>query len=158
MKKISIIFSIILIFIFNGCNKKIYVQVPTNQRNYFEVVKHSKNKDVAFEETKIWLSKTFNDSKAVIEYENKESGKIVGRGMTKVSYGLGYINVQFTIEIDTKDSKSRLKFENIKQSVNNSAYHEIQNQYQLETFIVEAKKIINDYKTYITKETKNNDW
>lgn len=58
---------------------------------------------------KEWYAKTYNDSKSVIKLDDKETGKIVGKGLIQVIYcssctrPAGYVHYTFTIEV--KDYK-----------------------------------------------------
>ena len=73
-------------------------------------------KDVLYEKVKIWIAQTFKSAKAVLEYENKESGTIIGKGsMPYPCRGLKCIatigwTVPFTMKVDINDEKFRLTF------------------------------------------------
>lgn len=77
-------------------------------------------KDVLYEKIKIWVAQNFKSAKAVLEYENKENGTLIGNGI--VSYpcsGLGCIGktewkIPFTMQVDIKDEKFRLTFTNLR--------------------------------------------
>ncbi len=77
-------------------------------------------KDSLFDGVKIWIAENFKSSKAVLEYENKEDGSLIGNGM--VGYpceGLSCIGqegnkVLFTMKVEVKDEKFRLSFSNLK--------------------------------------------
>jgi Domain of unknown function (DUF4468) with TBP-like fold len=77
------------------------------------------NKDIIYERSRIWIAKTFRSSKAVIEYENKETGVIIGNGV--VSYPLpagpfgltATVPVRFTMTEEIKDEKIRITFDNL---------------------------------------------
>lgn len=67
---------------------------------------------------KDWISKTFNSSKSVIDYEDKEEGKIVCKGNSKQSFkglygGTDEIVVNFTMDFTFKDGKFRLQLYNV---------------------------------------------
>ena len=61
-----------------------------------------------------WFAETFRSSNAVIEYKNKEEGKIIGKGGTFYPVWVLLtdtpIDCEFTIIIDIKDNKYRLRF------------------------------------------------
>jgi hypothetical protein len=77
------------------------------------------NKNVIYERSRIWIAKTFRSSKAVIEYENKETGVIIGNGIvsypvTAGPFGLtAMVPVRFTMKEDIKDEKIRITFDNL---------------------------------------------
>jgi len=77
------------------------------------------SKEQIFNGTKIWIAENFKSAKAVLEYENKDAGTIIGNGI--ISYpcsGLDCIakadwKVPFTMRVDIKDQKFRLTFSNL---------------------------------------------
>ncbi len=73
-------------------------------------------KDQAYEMTLKWLANTFRSAKAVIEYQNKETGSIIGNGMSKMTVE-GTIPIQvdiaFTMNIDIRDERARIGFVNL---------------------------------------------
>ena len=163
MKKVylGLIAIFAILFGLSGCQPK----VPSDQLVYSEVVKHNKNKDDAFELSKIWLANSFNDSKAVIEYSNKEDGTIVGKGIFRnVDYGMLFIaNTRFTLKIDIKDNKSRLSFKSMLIIPNTSTgvkRFNMWNMDQLEHFKIKAKELVADYNKEINGLNINSksDW
>lgn len=80
------------------------------------------SKDQIFEATKIWIAENFRSAKAVLEYENKEAGTIIGNGAVRYPcsgmecIGKGNWKVLFTMRTDMKDNKFRLTFSNIQLS------------------------------------------
>jgi len=79
-------------------------------------------KDQIFTGSKVWIAENFKSAKAVIEYENKEEGVIIGNGST--SYPCTGIEclqagaatdwkLNFTMRIDAKDNKFRTTFSNL---------------------------------------------
>ena len=77
------------------------------------------SKEQIFNVTKIWIAENFRSAKAVLEYENKDAGTLIGNGI--ISYpcsGLECIakadwKVPFTMRVDIKDQKFRLTFSNL---------------------------------------------
>lgn len=73
-----------------------------------------------FAGTKIWIAENFRSAKAVLEYENKEDGTIIGNasipypcdGMSCLARGDW--SVPFTIKVEMKDAKIRTTFSNIR--------------------------------------------
>jgi hypothetical protein len=79
-------------------------------------------KDQIFEASKIWIAQNFRSAKAVLEYENKQDGKIIGNGSIKYPcsgvdcLGKGDWNALFTMQVDTKDQKFKMTFTNLRVS------------------------------------------
>ena len=69
----------------------------------------------------------FNDSKSVIEIDNKTDGHITGKGIVKDTYSIGFITpntdaVKFIIDFKSKDGKYRLQFYNFSSTFPNEAH------------------------------------
>ncbi|MEO9300546.1 DUF4468 domain-containing protein [Acinetobacter pittii] len=80
----------------------------------------NKSRDQIFEASKIWIAKSFKSANDVIQYADKSSGVIVGKGNIQfpcegfISCGaFGNDKVNFTIKIETKDNKARINFSDI---------------------------------------------
>ena len=82
----------------------------------------SYSKEQIFNGAKIWISENFRSAKAVLEYENKETGTIIGNGITSYPcqgwscLGTSDWKVSFTMRVDIKDQKFRLTFTNLRLS------------------------------------------
>ena len=168
----------ILMLLLIGCGQPV---VPSSQLTYTEIIEHKELASNSFEISKMWLANTFNDSKSVIEYSNKENGTIIGKGILKnVSYNsmIGTslpMDTRFTLKIEVKDNKTRLTFQDMVQypnqyvapvySPNRYAPQYVPpvepfnmwNMESLESFKVRAKMdLVDNYKTYITNKRSNN--
>lgn len=116
MKKYAALF--LLAFLFAGCMP---AMIPTGSATVQKVIEiPGVSKDVIYERSRIWIAKTFHSSKAVIEYENKETGVIIGNGVAnyavKNTGSLLYPNLmvdipfRFTMEENIRDEKIRITF------------------------------------------------
>src|SRR5271169_7225778 len=94
--------------------------IADTDRTFERVVEApSYSKEQIFDGTKIWISENFKSAKAVLEYENKNDGTIIGNGI--INYpcsgiecmGTGDWKVPFTMRVDIKDKKFRLTFSNL---------------------------------------------
>ena len=75
-------------------------------------------KGEAFEKTLKWIANHFRSAKAVIEYKDKESGSIIGNGIrpsgeTSFLSARAAIELAFTMNVDVRDEKARIRFVNI---------------------------------------------
>lgn len=77
-------------------------------------------KDQIFAATKMWIAENFKSAKAVIEYENKDEGTIIGNGIISYPCGNAFScmakrdwTVPFTMRTESKDGRFRLTFTNI---------------------------------------------
>lgn len=77
-------------------------------------------KEQLFVASRMWIAQNFKSAKAVIEYESKDEGTIIGNGNMTYPCGGGFScmlkadwRVPFTMKVETKDGKVRLTFTNI---------------------------------------------
>lgn len=75
------------------------------------------SKDAVFEKSKQWIAVTFKSAKAVIEYDSKSEGVIIGNGSMKRPISAVHISgdgtISYTMREDIKDGKARLLFDNL---------------------------------------------
>lgn len=91
---------------------KLPIDSNTSKITYSEVVTVDSltSKQELYSRAREWFAKTYNSSKDVVQMEDKESGKIIGKAITQVYYKMlgmdhehGHIN--YTITIAVKDGK-----------------------------------------------------
>ncbi len=127
-----------------------------------------------FNGTKIWIAENFNSAKAVLEYENKNAGTIIGNGIIPYPCsGLGCIakadwKVPFTMRVDIKDQKFRLTFSNIRLSwppsysstLGAQPGHDgpVQNQGDIDTIKPKLLKFGDQLLASFNKDRKKSDW
>lgn len=77
------------------------------------------SQDQIFTGAKTWVAETFNSAKAVIEYDNRDEGTLIGNGIISMPCsGLkcaleNKTRVKFTMRADVKPDKFRLTFSNV---------------------------------------------
>lgn len=77
-------------------------------------VSDSAKKNKIYAAVKDWISKTFKDSKSVIDYEDREEGKIVCKGFYQGQRANNdRLNLRFTMDFTVKDSKYRVQLHNL---------------------------------------------
>lgn len=94
---------------------------PFTGDTYSFVRQDSTNNPQKFLNTKQWLTRVFPNYKDIVEFEDEAHGKIVIKGIFPVNFGLDNSNVHityhpsisFTLTIDIKLDKYRLKFDNM---------------------------------------------
>lgn len=77
------------------------------------IIEVQKSKSEIFVASMDWIAKTFVSAKAVIEYQDKEAGKIVGHGVALVNYAILPVDTHFTLTIDVKDGKARISIQSV---------------------------------------------
>lgn len=114
MKKVIIA---VCLFFLAGCASMSRIEGPVMIQKTIEIP--GMKKDEIFEKSKMWVAKTFHSAKAVLEYENKETGVIIGNGIIKYPVDGMEVMVKsrwkigFTMKEDIKDGKIRLTFDNL---------------------------------------------
>lgn len=72
-----------------------------------------------FGASKKWIADTFNNGKSVIQFEDKDQGRIIGKASTTVTTNGGTwglvtsTNLEFKLQIDCKDNKYRIRLYDI---------------------------------------------
>lgn len=100
--------------------KEIKNKFPENdigELEFSEVVECNMSKDSLFNNAKNWAVNTFYDYKEVLQYEDKEVGKLIVKGLYKPEQASNVLNNEsedfwFTITFDFKDNKYRYKVGN----------------------------------------------
>jgi hypothetical protein len=116
MKKFFI--SIILSSLFLSCMSS-PAKLPADQLIIQKIISSEKTKNQIFDSCMEWITKNFRSAKAVIQYQDKNEGKIICKGYTVIKYGMGIpADTYFTLSIEMKDNKARITFEDAYMIVN----------------------------------------
>lgn len=113
----TILFMILSITILiTGC--ALLEKAQESEITYVESIP-SKTKEQIFNGAKIWIAESFRSAKAVIEYENKDEGVLIGNGSETYPCFVGCGNssstsVSYTMRIDIKDEKVKITIFNIR--------------------------------------------
>jgi len=115
----KILYSVLILFSFTSlfAQKQVErVTMPTKDDKVFYEqivdVKNPTSKDELFLRSSKWIANKFLDSKEAVKFSDKESGKIVGKGLFTIIYnkfGKSDDYVSFDFEITVKDSKYRIQ-------------------------------------------------
>lgn len=103
----------IMVFMLSGCAGA--MPVRQEDMTYQKVIGiPGVVKDAIFEKSKQWIAATFKSAKAVIEYDNREEGVIIGNGsmerpISAINISGGAL-ISYTMREDIKDGKARLVF------------------------------------------------
>lgn len=80
-------------------------------------------RDQIFDSTKMWVAENFKSAEAVLDYEDKDTGTIIGNGNMVIDVpmqkGVSYYSVYrgrvgFKMKVETKDGKMRISFTNLR--------------------------------------------
>jgi regulation of enolase protein 1 (concanavalin A-like superfamily) len=116
MKKSHLIFLIIfVVFILSGC-VTLPIKIPEPAAEKIISIPGFKKNQI-YEQCKIFIAENFKSAKAVIEYDNKEQGILIGNGNVKYpctgSFECSALHdwvITFGMRIDVKDEKIRVSF------------------------------------------------
>jgi hypothetical protein len=69
-----------------------------------------KDKNSLYVNANSWFVDTFNSAGSVIQYQDKEAGKIMGKFIFLYKDSLYWYSVKSTVSVEVKDNKARLSF------------------------------------------------
>ncbi len=100
-------------FLMSGCAMtKPAPVVSPEELTLQEVHEINLSKDAIFTKSLEWMAQAFAYSTQVIELQDKENGKIIGKGMTEFYNGDMPTPCRFTMTIEAKDKKYRVTYSN----------------------------------------------
>ncbi|WFF39295.1 DUF4468 domain-containing protein [Moraxella nasibovis] len=75
--------------------------------------------DMVYEGSRQWVAKNFKSANSVIQYQDKETGSVIGKG--NMSYPCSFLRcsggtspvLQFTFQVDSKDNRARVSFSDL---------------------------------------------
>ncbi|SMC46330.1 DUF4468 domain-containing protein [Pedobacter africanus] len=86
------------------------------------------SKSEMFGASKKWLADAFKSANSVIQSENEPTGQLIGKGYTTISYfkkgsmmGI-LLDIKFTVQIDCKDGKYRIRFYDLGNETSSTRY------------------------------------
>lgn len=88
-------------------------QLPTEQTTLEKVIEvPGVSQNDLYVRANTWFVRTFNSAESVIEFQDKESGKIAGKYIVGYNYLLTEYLGKQTITVDVKEGKARIRIEN----------------------------------------------
>lgn len=121
MKRIGVLVAALLLGVISG-QASAKGGAPTDEERTIVQVYEAPDytKEQIYAATKMWIAENFKSAKAVIEYENKDEGTIIGNGIIRYPCGGAFSciakadwTVPFTMRVESKDGRFRLTFTNI---------------------------------------------
>lgn len=131
-------------------------KIAPEQTTYQKIYETTLTKDKAYDKSLQWIAHTFKSAKAVIEYQDKEAGKIVGNGSTSYSCGFGCVSpVTFTMAIDIKDRKIRMVFDNVQAHLKDGSIAQIYGTKSLDEIHSNFATMCEDLNNSLNKKDDN---
>ena len=151
MKKvISLILTFVVFISWFGCAS---LDTPlTEEPKVQRIIEVNKLKDQLYKLSNEGMSKIIKSSKAVIQYQDKKEGVIVGKGFTSVKY-FGRADTWFTMTMEIKDKKLRVTLEDI-HIISGEFDIPLTTQEQWAKAKPELEKIIDLFEIYVKEEAE----
>jgi hypothetical protein len=88
------------------------VNAETGQVSYSSVQDVKNDKLALFKNAQTWVATTFGDYKSVVQFEDKEAGKLILKGQSPLKSIL-QDRIRFKVAIDVKDNKYRVVIDDL---------------------------------------------
>lgn len=103
----------ILLLIASGCATMMGAKATPEMRAYERIIEiPGQTKDQIYIKANSWFVETFNSAESVIEFQDKEAGKIMGKYVFSYAEGVYTYSVKQTVNISIKDDKVRVIINN----------------------------------------------
>jgi len=180
MKKLLLIIIQLVLFHSLQAQVKLPINTETNRYEFSEVIEINKSKNDLFSNARTFFLKTFQNPNSVIEFQDKEDGRIEGSFAQEIfikpmGMAISAGNIKYDITILTKDNKYKYiindlyylnplrkvvwnegNFENIQiDGLSIKGPTKKQLSYINEQIIEHVSSIINDLKTQMNKASLN---
>ena len=137
---------------------------PMEDRSMQKVHDIDLTKNEIYDKSLEWMAQTLSGSREVIELKDKDSGKIIGKGITSFrgKIGIGSTNVlcRFTLIVEAKDNKYRTTYNNFVGLWGESYSRPEPLEQKIYVDAVKAKLAIidDDLYSYLKKSKSNTNW
>jgi len=103
--------SFLILFLVNACSSTSNVSAPIADK-YEQIIEvPGVSKDELYARVNAWFVETFNSAESVIEFQDKEIGKVMGKYTWSWRDGFGNVfSYRNVISVEIKEGKSRIKF------------------------------------------------
>ncbi|GAB2927572.1 DUF4468 domain-containing protein [Rheinheimera gaetbuli] len=121
--KVNSIFCAALLFTLMGCGVSTVRYVPVEVAQVINVP--GKNQQEIYDKARQWFSHYFVSGKSVIDYEDVNTGVIIGNGKADIGsdfMGVIAYGIDYTIRVETKDGRFRVLTNIIKHTNSDSTY------------------------------------
>ncbi len=106
--KIVLVISILLFI--SGCAALHGPKAPESEKSVESIVSlDGKSKDDIYISANGWFVDNFNSAESVIQFQDKDAGKIMGKYTFEVQESTYFFRIKSTISIDIKDNKARMR-------------------------------------------------
>ena len=161
-------FTMLILFALFSCAPSITGKQAPPDQLYMETIVEFPGRlqpDI-YNQTYSWFVEVFNNASSVIEYSDKEAGRIAGKYVFSFSDNTYGYDIRQAIIIDVKDQKIRVRFSDPYYrlasglglaSYNDTSYKKLTHQNGVTRTRNEWKSLVTSLTTYI-KNNKSSDW
>lgn len=108
LNKLVFIFSTLMIV--SGCAALNGPVAPDSEKSVEQIIDlDGKSKDEIYISANSWFVDNFNSAESVIQFQDKEAGKIMGKYTFEVQESTYYFRIKSTIAIDVRDHKAMVR-------------------------------------------------
>jgi len=161
-KQISILScTAIILLIASGCGTMMGTKASPEMRTYERIIEiPDQTQDQIYIKANSWFVETFNSAESVIEFQDKEAGKIMGKYGFSYAEGVYTYSVKQTVDISIKDDKVRVIINNplykttsgLGETYYNATYSLLETQKGVERARTEWSELTTSLENYLQKD------
>ena len=159
-------FSMILVsvIILAGCASMMGEKASPEMRNFKKIVEiPGQSKNAIYQKANSWFVETFRSGESVIEYQDKEAGKIMGKYVFSYAEGVYTYDVKQVIDVAIKNNKVKVEIKKplirtasgLGQSYPNNQYRPLETKAGLNKARDEWNQLVSSLKGRLNK---NEEW
>lgn len=105
----KVTFSVVVLMFLYSCGTMMGTVASPEMRQMEKIIEAEGNTmEELYVKTNSWFVRTFNSAESVIEYQDKEVGKIMGKYTFSYTEGIYTYRVRQTLSVDLKDNRARI--------------------------------------------------
>lgn len=144
-----------------GCATMMGAKATPEMRTYERIIEiPGQTKDQIYIKANSWFVETFNSAESVIEFQDKEAGKIMGKYVFSYAEGVYTYSVKQTVDISIKDDKVRVIINNphykttsgMGETYYNATYRPLETQKGVERARTEWSELTTSLENYLQKD------
>ncbi len=159
-----LLYTAYVLYVAMGCATMMGPKATPEMKTFEKIIEIvNQNKDQIYIRANGWFVETFNSAESVIEFQDKEAGKIMGKYVFSYSEGVYTYSVIQTVDISIKDNKLRIVINNplykttsgMGERYPNATYDPLETQKGIERARSEWSKLTASLEDYLQKK---DDW
>lgn len=158
------VFTLLLVIaVTNACATMTGAKAPQESRSIEKIIEIANvSKSDLFVRVNSWFVDAFTSAESVIEYQDKEAGRVMGKYSFSYYEGLYAYRIKSTITVDVKDGRCRISINDPMYAVKAvsttystySGYRPLETQVGIDKAKAEWEKLIASLKVSILKKTE----